>query len=158
MVLHSFGKRDQDVVKIWVACHGVCRYFKYEVEDFFIANHLLSTCLSFKMTSSQGFNLDSRIEFHDYRTGIEYGRIPVDRAEACFRAKSRTEIRPFQRLHDRGVYPPLSHLVEFWRPFGLLALPRVFFYANGDAKIEWRVLLPPILPKRSVDTEHTGAL
>ena len=40
-----------------------------------------------------------------------------------------------------------SHLVDFWRPFGLVALPRVFFHANGDVEIEWRVPFAAILAK-----------
>ena len=38
-----------------------------------------------------------------------------------------------------------SHLVDFWGPFDLVALPRVFFHANGNVEIEWSVLFAAIL-------------
>ena len=40
-----------------------------------------------------------------------------------------------------------SHLVDLWRPFGLVALPRASFYATGDVEIEWRVLFAAVLAK-----------
>ena len=81
--------------------------------------------LLFSITLSQGFNRDSRNEFQDHGIVIEYRRISADRAGPSFTAKSRNEVRPLQDLHIRGVFPVLSHLVDFWRPFSLVKLPWV---------------------------------
>ena len=40
MVLHSLDKRNWDAAELWLTCRGICRCFKWEVEEFFTADYL----------------------------------------------------------------------------------------------------------------------
>ena len=69
------------------------------------------------------------------------------RAGAILKARNKTEVKLLQHLHNGGVFPAPSHLVDFSRPSYNIALPRVFFHANGDAEVGWRKLLAALLPE-----------
>ena len=139
IVLHSFGTRPRDYTELWIGCRGVSKYFKYEVEEFFIAHYLPLTSLMFDMTTSQGFNQNSRIKFEDHTVWTEYGRVSVDRTGAFFQAICADGVKLLQQMHS-GDFPAPSHWVDFCRPSDHVALPGVFFHANGDVEVGWREL------------------
>lgn len=178
IVLHSVGTQPHDLVELWTGCRGVSKFFKHEVEELFIADYLPRTTLSFAVTTSQGFDRHSRIEFHDHNLQMEYSRVSVDRNRAFFRAQycdyaRNSEImslaqeeedeydndeftKLFQKKHDSNSEATAKlhqqvcrsaphHLVDFWRPSGNAALPKVFFHANGEVEVGWRELFAAVL-------------
>lgn len=144
MVLHRFGSRDEDIVELWM-CRGVSKYFKYEVEQFFIAKYLPHTSMWFDITSCQSFNRNSRIEFYDHHVRTIYSRISVDRAAAFFKAKHESGATLLQLMHNGAGCSAPSHWVDFRRPLNTVALPGVFFHANGDVEVGWRELFAAVL-------------
>lgn len=140
IVLHSFGTYRQDLAELWTGCRGVSKHFKHEVEEFFIAHYLPVTLLGFDMTTSQIFNRNSRIEFHDHKIQTTYSHVSVDRAKAFFQAKNSDGATLLEKMHNRGRYSRPSHLVDFSRPSDDVAWPGVFFHANGDVEVDWREL------------------
>ena len=137
--MHSFGTEGQDLAELWTGCRGVSKHFKHEVEEFFIAHYLPHTFLSFDMTTSQLFNQDSRIEFHDHNIQTTYNRISVDRATAFFQAKNSDDATLLEKMHNRGPYSG-PHFVNLSRPSHEAPLPRVFFRAHGEIEVDWREL------------------
>ncbi|KAL9069600.1 MAG: hypothetical protein Q9161_005399 [Pseudevernia consocians] len=144
IVLHSFGTERQDLIKVWRGCRGVSKHFKHEVEELFIADYLPRTSLLFDITTSQGFNRNSRIEFHDHQVQTFYNRISVDRAQAFFRAKDYNEAKFLEQMHNGGGFFGPSHVVDLWRPSDDIALPGIFFHANGDFEIDWKALFAAV--------------
>lgn len=145
IVLRSFGTQPQDLVELWTGCRGVSRHFKHEVEELCIADYLTRTRLQFEMTTTQRFDGNSRIQFHDHHVHTEYNRISVDRAGAIFQAKDDDKAKLLKQMHNGADFPGPSHLVDFSRPFDGVALPGVFFHANGDVEVGWRELFAAIL-------------
>lgn len=143
-ILHSFGTRGEDVVRLWM-CRGVSIYFKYEVEQFFIANYLPHTAMWFDMTSCQSFNRNSRIEFYDHQVQTIYSRISADGAAAFFKAECESGAKLLQLLHNGGGCSAPSHWVNLQRPLDTVVLPGVFFHANGDVEVGWRELFAAVL-------------
>lgn len=145
IVLHSFGTQPQDLVRLWTGCRGVSKHFKREVEELFIAGYLPYTSLIFDITTSQGFNRNSRIEFRNHQVETAYKAISVDRAGAFFHAEFDHEAKLLKQLHIGGGFSGPSHLVYLSRPSDDVASPGVFFHANGDVEVGWRELFAAVL-------------
>lgn len=155
MVLHSFGTRDEDIVELWM-CRGVSNYFKYEVEQFFIANYIPHTSMCFEITSSQSFDRNSRIKFYDHHVPTFYSRVSLDRGTAFFEAKIESEAKLLQLMHNGGGCSTPSHFIDFRRPLNTVALPGVFFHANGDVEVGWRELFAAVLAKEKYRHQAVG--
>ena len=145
IVLRSFGTQPQQLVQLWTGCRGVCRYFKYEVEQLFIVDHLPGNSLEFDITTSQAFDGNSRIEFRDQLVLTEYSYTSVDRATAFFKSKDENEAEILKMMHTGASFPRPSHLVDFSRPFNDIALPGIVFHANGEVEVGWRELFSALL-------------
>ena len=145
IVLHSFGTERQDLIELWTGCRGVSKHFKHEVEEFFIANYLPHISLLFDITTSQGFNRNSRIEFHDHQVQSFYNHIFVDRAQASFQAKDDNGAKILKHMHNGGASFGPSHDLDSSRPSEDIALPGIFFHANGDFEVDWRALFAAVL-------------
>ena len=144
-MLHSFDTERQDLIDLWTGCRGVSKHFKHEVEEFFIAKYLPRISLLFDITTSQGFNRNSRIEFHDHQVQTLYNHISVDRAQAFFQAKDANGAKFFKQMHNGGGFFGPSHVLDFSGPSEDVALPGIFFHANGDFEVDWRALFAAVL-------------
>lgn len=145
IVLHSFGAELRDLIELWTGCRGVSKHFKHEVEQLFIADYLPRTCLRFAITTCQAFDRNSRIKFQDHEVETFHKRTSVDRARAFFRAKDDNKAKPLKQMHNGGVFSGPSHVVDLSRPNEDVALPGVFFHANGDVEVDWRELFAAVL-------------
>ena len=155
IVLHSFGTRPRDLVELWTGCRGVSQFFKHEIEELCIAQCLPHTSLLFDLTTSQGFDRNSRIEFHDYQVQTRYSHVSVDRTSAFFQAESDNGTRLLQQMHNGGDSSAPSHHVNLWRPSDNVDLPGVFFQADGNVQVGWRELFAAILAEEKYHC-HTG--
>ena len=153
MVLHSLWERPRNSAELWTVCRGVSKFFKYEVEKLFIADYLHFTSLNFDMTTSQGFDHNTRIEFKDHMVQTEYSRVSLDRAEALFQADCAEGVKLLQHLHREGSPAP-SHRMDLRRPSDNTALPGVFFHANGDVEVGWRELFAAVFAEQKYEYQH----
>lgn len=149
MVLRSFGPQSQDLVELWIRCRAVSKHFKHEVEEFLIANYLPHASLLFDITTSQGFNQNSKIQFRDHRVQTKYSRVSMDRAGAFFKAEDHDEAKFLQQVHNGGRFYGPSHLLDFSRPSNDVALPGVVFHANGEVEVGWRELFAAVLAEEN---------
>lgn len=154
MVLHSFGTQDEDIVESWM-CRGVSIYFKYEIEQFFIANYLPHTSIWFDMTVCPSFDRNKRTKFYDCHVPTVYNRVSVDRAAAFFDANS-TWTTLLQLMHNGGGHSAPSHFVDFRRPLDTVPFPGVFFHANGDVEVGWRELFAAVLAEEKYRHRPVG--
>ena len=143
MVLHSFWEEPRDDMELWTGCRGVSKFFKHEVEELFIANYLPFISLTFDMTTSQSFNQNRRIKFNDYMVETKYSRVSGDRTGAIFQADCAQMVKLLQQMHTEGCPAP-KHRVDYRRPSDDVALPGVFFHANGDVEVGWRELFAAV--------------
>ena len=149
IVLHSFGTQPQDLVELWMTCRGVCQCFKHVVEGIFIADTLPHISLRFDITTSQGFERNSRIEFRDYQVQTAYNCASADRTRAFFQAKDDNGAVLLKEMHDGAGSSWPSHLVDLSRPSGEVAFPGIFFHANGIVEVGWRDLFAAILAEEN---------
>ena len=54
-------------------------------------------------------------------------------------------------MHNGGDSSAPSHFVDFRRPVNTVALPGLFFHANGDVEVGWRELVAAVLAEERCD-------
>lgn len=149
IVLHSFGTQPQDLVELWVGCRGVSNFFKHEVEGIFIADYLPHISLRFDISTSLGFR--------DHQVQAAYNRTSADRTRAFFQAQDQVEEWFLKHVGNASGFSWPSHLVDLSRPFRDVALPEMFFHANGNVEVGWRELFAAVLAEEKSYYRTSGA-
>lgn len=101
--------------------------------------------LEFDITTNKASKRKSRIEFRDDLVMTAYKGAFVDRAGAFLQAKVDDEAKLLKQMHTGRPFSGPSHLMDLSRPSNDVALPGVFFHANGDVEVGWRELFAAVL-------------
>ena len=146
IVLHYLGTTHEDLVFLWKTCRHVSRYFRREVEEFYVTNALPTFRLYLDITTSIRKGKGLEIAFQDSRVGVSFNRVSEDRMNATFAADNTNDRENVKQLGNKSSQVPI-HTLQLSSPISNGILPSLVVSNEGEVAFNWKAYVTAFLTR-----------